>query len=230
MKVFLASFLTIFITSVLLVTALPADESFLTTEVPDGATITSAEKSATLDAKIHKATEKIRILSQKVEDSLAHSIIVDATESPTDTDEGISNYAAIPSSSSSASEVASARNVSSETVAREQKFSDVLKELADLESVIEGGMRNFTASRQWAYSAMLRPMLVQIQQLRTNLTGLRNRMIGFAALAEIQLQVQVIAEEMGDVVTGSRPLSNVADEEGELDFRPIRDSLDWIAD
>lgn len=227
MKVFLASFLSYFITTVLPVTALPVDESFPTTEVPDGVTTTSSEKSATLDVKIHKATEKIRILNQKVEDSLAQSIIVDATESPTDIDEGILNYAAI----SSSSEAASSRNISSEAAEREQKFSDVLKELADLESVIEDGIRNFTANRQWAYSSMLRPMLLQIQQLRTNLAGLRNRMIGFVALAELQLQVHNLTQEMGDIVTGSRPsLSNVLDEEGELDLKPMRDSLDWIAD
>ena len=86
--------------------------------------------------------------------------------------------------------------------AKDGKFSSVLRDLEDLESHVQDAIRNFTASRQFAYSAMLRPMVRHIRELRENLTQLRNRMISVAALTSISTQVTALQNEIGDAIPG----------------------------
>lgn len=212
--------------------------------------LTTTSPVPSLESKIKTATETIKVLSQKVEDSLAETIVADAsqpTSGITDLPEESLAYAAdsvtasvpvvapIQSSQSNQTSPQSPVAQDTENVIRDQKFSTVLKDLDDLEYILQGGIRNFTRNHQYAYSAMLRPMLTQIQQLKNNLTNLRNRMIGFVALTELRQQVTDLTVEIGDAITSNQkipgqrppPLANsVADEQEDLKL--LQDALGWV--
>jgi hypothetical protein len=210
--------------------------------------LTTLTSVPSLESKIKSATETIKVLSQKVEDSLAQSIVVDAaqpTSGITDMPDETLNYAAgsppvIPAviASISAQAAVQAPVQDPDSVIREQKFSTVLKDLDELEGLLQGGIRNFTQTRQFAYSTMLRPMLTQVQQLKNNLTNLRNRMIGFVALTELRQQVTDMTTEIGDAITANQvvmpqqkppALSNVVIDEHE-DLKLLQDALGWVSD
>lgn len=128
----------------------------------------------------------------------------------------------------------------SESQEQDKKFSSVLREIKDLEETIQVAIRNFTSTRQFAYGAMLRPMLSNIQQLRTNLTMLRNRMIGFVALTEIRTQVNHLTDEIGDAIVAvtEKPVlfNHIADVDADSTpvsedaVKPLQDSLSWVTE
>lgn len=120
---------------------------------------------------------------------------------------------------------------------REQKFSSVLRDLEDLEAHIQTTIRNLTATRQFAYGAMLRPMVTHIQQLRTNLTLLRNRMVGIVALNTIAQQVNSLTSEIGDAITTiDTPrdpptlLNANGDESDDNELKDLQESLGWVTE
>ena len=146
-----------------------------------------------------------------------------------------------PSSPSPSSSSPSSNSTTSQAQIQQQeqdrKFSSVLRELKDLEDHLQVAIRNFTQTRQYAYGAMLRPMLTNIQQLRTNLTMLRNRMIGFVALTEIRQQVNHLTDEIGDAIVAvtEKPaphLNNISDDflVTEDAVKPLQESLAWVTE
>ena len=225
MKPFISILLLVTFFGSKIVSGHPLTDSSLdsTTTVPSG---------VSLENKIKSATERIKVLSQKVEDSLAQSIVADAspvTEAVPDVDTVLS-YAAEP-------EISLPANVPApkpDTV-RDQKFSTILKELDELEVVLQDGIRDFTQTRQHAFRSMLRPMLQQVQQLKSNLTQLRNRLISYVALTELRQQVTDIRNEVGDAITSNRPpaaspLANSLSEETTEDLKSLQDALSWVSE
>lgn len=225
-------------------TALPllADEEL-------GETSTTSPAVVSIEVKIKKATDTIDNLNKNIIDSLAGTIDNDAL-SPIGTYadaeslvNSTSNFTAANASSVTLSSTQTAQTNNSSvnlglkqqenaTSAQntDQKFSTVLKDLQEFEEHLMDSIRNFTATRQYAYRTMLRPMLQQVQQLRSNLTHLRNHMIGFHAVTELQQQVNALTTELGDVITSGRPEPS-AEIQAEADsVRPLQESLAWVSD
>lgn len=196
-------------------------------------TTTTASSGVSLESKIKSATERVKVLSQKVEDSLAQSIVADAspvTEAVPDIDTVLS-YAAEP-------EITLPANIppGKPDAIRDQKFSTVFKDLDELEVILQDGIRDFTQTRQFAFRNMLRPMLQQVQQLKGNLNQLRNRLISYVALHELRQQVTDIRNEVGDAITSNRPaganppLANAVFEETTEDLKSLQDALSWVSE
>ena len=165
------------------------------------------------------------------EESTEPPVIKQPQESSTST-------STLTSTSTSTSPPVPVTAAGSEAQEQEKKFSSVLREIKDLEDTIQVAIRNFTSTRQFAYGAMLRPMLSNIQQLRTNLTMLRNRMIGFVALTEIRTQVNHLTDEIGDAIVSvtEKPvlMNHITDAEDALStedvVKPLQDSLAWASE
>ncbi|XP_015787155.1 putative GPI-anchored protein pfl2 [Tetranychus urticae] len=86
----------------------------------------------------------------------------------------------------------------------DQKFTHVLEDLDSLEVHVSSAIANFTSSRRFTYTAMLKPMLKHIHQLKNNLSLLQNRLIGVAALTNIASQVNELTDHISDaLVSGS---------------------------
>ena len=166
-----------------------------------GSGTTPALAPASIELKINKATDTIDKLNRDVIDSLAGTLDSDAHSS-------IGSYAnsdALPTSENVTESAPSSASGNSTTAANDQKFSSVLKDLQGLEEQLKDSLRNLTAARHSALRGMLRPMLQQVQQLRTNLTHLRNHMIGYHAVTELQQHIHDLTAELGDVITAPLP-------------------------
>ena len=205
--------------------AAPVDE-ITTANVPVTTVSTSVDNidSSIASSSIIKATRLLEALNVEVNKVLTESIV---TPSATESIE-----------IATAPVVDTVGRYAAETLDdhREQKFSIVLRELEDLEEYVQYSIRNLTASRQFAYGAMLRPMVTHIQQLRTNLTLLRNRMVGIVALNSITQQVNSLSTEIGGAITSIESprdpalmnTNSVQDEENEL--KQLQDSLGWVTE
>ena len=227
-------------------------------------TTTDLPEQSLVESRIRNVTLKLDSLNKQVVESLAEEVVRDATEIPVSnvvgtvltyresSEELVENRqqpqgqqipsSNVPSSSSSSSSASSSPSFSSSSSSQAQqqeqdkKFSSVLRELKDLEDHLQVAIKNFTQTRQYAYGAMLRPMLTNIQQLRTNLTMLRNRMIGFVALTEIRQQVNHLTDEIGDAIVAvtEKPahLNNISDDflVTEDAVKPLQESLAWVTE
>lgn len=118
------------------------------------------------------------------------------------------------------------------------RFSDVLRDLEDLELHVQDAIANFTANRRFGYSALLRPMVTNIRELRTNLTLLRNRMIGIVALNSVASQVTSLQSEIGDAISSvpaNQPSGqpsgylNTSPEEAD-ELKELQESLGWVTE
>lgn len=223
---------------------LPPDEETAETSTTTLPLVTAAPS---IEVKIRKATDKIANLNKNIIDSLAgtidndaHSSIgtyfdaqvltTNATANSTASSTASPVSVTVPSSANSTTNQTSTTTMSANASA-DLKFSTVLADLQEFENHLQDSIRNFTATRQFAYRTMLRPMLQQVQQLRSNLTHLRNHMIGFHAVTELQQQVNALTVELGDVITSGRPGPGVAETQSEDDaVKPLQASLSWVSE
>lgn len=90
---------------------------------------------------------------------------------------------------------------------KDKKFEAVLHNLDILQDQVEEAITNFTTSKRFSYSAMLKPMLRNINQLRDNLTLLRTRLIGVTALSSISEQVNELTDQIGEALAYDQPPS-----------------------
>lgn len=91
---------------------------------------------------------------------------------------------------------------------KDKKFETVLHNINILEDQVEEAISNFTASKRFSFSAMLKPMLRNISQLRENLTLLRSRLIGVTALSSIAEQVNELTDKISEALTNDQPISS----------------------
>ena len=212
----------------------------------------------TIEVKIKKATDTIENLNKNIIDSLAGTIdrdalstigtfmyadaasLLNATASNSTNSNSNSTTPGLTSASSSSAattanpNVKKQENTTATTAApnTDQKFSVVLKDLQEFEDHLQESIRNFTATRQFAYRTMLRPMLQQVQQLRANLTHLRNHMVGYHAVTELQQQVNALTTELGDVITSGRPSAGLEIQAESDSVKPLQqqESLYWVSE
>lgn len=170
---------------------------------------TSTNVPPSLESKIKKATDSINSLNKNIIESLAGTMDKDAHSSVgtyiSDFEARISNgsfpFSALNSSLLQPNEQEWMKKKNETSLQADQKFSDVMKDLQEFEDHLRESIRNFTTTRQYAYRNMLRPMLQQVQQLRSNLTHLRNHLVGYHAVTELQQHVNTLTAEIGDAIT-----------------------------
>lgn len=188
---------------------------------------------------IDKSSATVELTYRESGEESTESPLISQQSSPSPSESSSPSPSASSSSTSSSPSPSVSGTFTSESQEQEKKFSSVLREIRDLEETIQVAIRNFTSTRQFAYGAMLRPMLSNIQQLRTNLTMLRNRMIGFVALTEIRTQVNHLTDEIGDAIVSvtEKPvlMNHIAEADGDAAstddvVKPLQDSLAWISE
>lgn len=216
-----------------LVTGIPL---FLEESSDTGTTTLPTLVASSIEVKIKKATDTIETLNKNIIDSLGGTIERDAhssigtyldSEALLNTTVNSTTTAANPLSTTTPNTTMKQENTTGNPH-EDFKFSIVLRDLQEFEDHLKDSIRNFTATRQFAYRTMLRPMLQQVQQLRTNLTHLRNHMIGFHAVTELQQQVNALTVELGDVITSGRPGMEIQAESDSM--KPLQDSFSWVSE
>lgn len=209
----------------LLVSSFPVTED--TTDGDLRFDTTTVLPNPSIEVNIRKATERINKLNKNIIESLADTMDSDAHST-------IGSYADLDALSTNASTNSSSTGSlltnSTGSDASDQKFSFVLKDLEEFEDHLRASIRNFTTTRQFAYGTMLRPMLQQVQQLKTNLTHLRNHMIGYHAVTELQKQVSALTTELGDAITSTRPGPQTEAEMQSMPSSLTQDSFSWVSE
>ncbi|CAG2161975.1 unnamed protein product [Oppiella nova] len=86
---------------------------------------------------------------------------------------------------------------------REEKFSEVLRDLAKMETQIQEAIRQAQVNRRYQLVARLRPLLNYVTHIRRNMDLLRNRMVAVTTLSTIAFTVNEVVDQFGDVMTSS---------------------------
>ncbi|KAI1301764.1 hypothetical protein HDE_03341 [Halotydeus destructor] len=116
---------------------------------------------------------------------------------------------------------------------REQKFSSVLNDIDELEVHVKDAIGNLTANRQYAFGAMLKPMVTQIHDLRLNLTLLRHQVIGIVALENLRTHVNSLQSDVNsamDAVEVAEVPKMFSADQVDTELFDIGDSLSWVTD
>ena len=86
---------------------------------------------------------------------------------------------------------------------REEKFSEVLRDLAKMETQIQEAIKQAQTNRRYALVARLRPLLNYVVQIRRNMDLLRNRMVAVTTLSTIAFTVNEVVDQFADVMTSN---------------------------
>ncbi|XP_054160225.1 uncharacterized protein LOC128958402 [Oppia nitens] len=86
---------------------------------------------------------------------------------------------------------------------REEKFSEVLRDLAKMETQIQEAIKQAQANRRYQLVARLRPLLNYVGHIRRNMDLLRNRMVAVTTLSSLAFTVNEIVDQFADVMTSS---------------------------
>ena len=86
---------------------------------------------------------------------------------------------------------------------REEKFSEVLRDLAKMETQIQEAIRQAQVNRRYQLVARLRPLLNYVTHIRRNMDLLRNRMVAVTTLSTIAFTVNEVVDQFADVMTSS---------------------------
>lgn len=86
---------------------------------------------------------------------------------------------------------------------REEKFSEVLRDLAKMETQIQEAIRQAQTNRRYALVARLRPLLNYVTHIRRNMDLLRNRMVAVTTLSTIAFTVNEVVDQFADVMTSN---------------------------
>lgn len=103
--------------------------------------------------------------------------------------------------------------------AREEKFSEVLKDLTQLEQQIHELIREANSKRRFAQAARLRSLLTYVGHIKRNLDLLRNRVVAIATLSTIAATVNEVVDRFGDVVINASNM--VIDGSGVVVSNPL---------
>jgi len=87
--------------------------------------------------------------------------------------------------------------------AREEKFSEVLRDLSKMEKQIQEAINQANANRRYVVVARLRPLLNYVGHIRRNMDLLRSRVVAVATLSTIAFTVNEVIDQFGDVMTSS---------------------------
>lgn len=91
--------------------------------------------------------------------------------------------------------------------AREEKFSEVIKDLTSLENQIKDAINDAMSKRKYMLVSRLRPILTYVSYIRTNMDSLRSRVVAVAALSTIAANVNQVVDRFADVMTSADVLS-----------------------
>ena len=91
--------------------------------------------------------------------------------------------------------------------ARDEKFSEVIKDLTSLENQIRDAINDAMSKRKYGLVARLRPILTYVSYIRTNMDSLRSRVVAVAALSTIAANVNQVVDRFADVMTSADGLS-----------------------
>jgi len=86
---------------------------------------------------------------------------------------------------------------------REEKFSEVLRDLAKMEAQIQEAIKQANANRRHVLVARLRPLLTYVTHIRRNMDLLRNRVVAVTTLSTIAFTVTEVIDQFGDVMTST---------------------------
>ena len=86
---------------------------------------------------------------------------------------------------------------------REEKFSEVLRDLAKMETQIQDAIKQAQANRRYQLVARLRPLLNYVTHIRRNMDLLRNRMVAVTTLSTIAFTVNEVVDQFADVMTST---------------------------
>jgi hypothetical protein len=86
---------------------------------------------------------------------------------------------------------------------REEKFSEVLRDLAKLETQIQEAITQANSNRRFLLVARLRPLLNYVTHIRRNMDLLRNRVVAVTTLSTIAFTVNEVVDQFADVMTST---------------------------